>query len=229
MAKNNDKIEVEILKVPKGVEKKRSSVAQVKGDIKAQRDHVKRVNVEIDEQREKVRTKRTEVSRLVSLANKRLRRLEERGYTDNPAYVASGGYFSIRGKNHNQTEQELTRLNRFINATTSTIRGTHKLLKDMAENTGVKYDNLQDLRKKAAKFFELDSKVKQYLRTVEDMASAIDYKQVWEQVNVYVDTNRINLADAKGDIDAMIVHVVEQIKAYEETNTVQGVSFRLKK
>lgn len=229
MAKNNDKIEVEILKVPKGVEKKRSSVAQVKGDIKAQRDHVKAVNAKINEKREKIRAERKEVSRLVSLANKRLKRLEEKGYTDNPAYVKSGGYFSIKGKNHNETQKELARLNRFINATTSTIRGANRLLKDMAANTGVKYKNLQDLRKKAVKFFELDSKVTQYLRTVEDMASAIHYKQIWEQVNIYVDTNRINLASAKGDIDAMIVHVVNQIKTYEDKNTVQGVSFRLKK
>ena len=229
MAKNNDNIEVEILSVPKGVEKKRSSVAQVKADIKAQRDHVKKVNAKIDEQREKVRAERKEVSRLVSLANKRLRRLEEKGYTDNPAYVKSGGYFSIKGKNHNETQKELARLNRFINATTSTIRGTNNLLKEMAANTGVKYKDLQDLRAKAAKFFELDSKVRQYLRTVEDMASAIDYKQIWEQVNIYVDTNRIDLAAAKGDIDGMIKHVVKQIKAYEDKNTVQGVSFRLKK
>ena len=99
----------------------------------------------------------------------------------------------------------------------------------MAVNTGVKYKNLQDLRAKATKFFELSSKVEQYLRNVEDMASAIDYEQIWEQVNVYVDTNRIDLANAKGDIDGMIKHVVQALKQYEDKNTVQGVTFRLKK
>lgn len=229
MAKNNEKIEVEILKTPQGVEKKRTSVKQIKGDIKAQRDHVKKVNAKITEKQLKVIAERKEISRLVSLANKRLKRLEEKGYTDNPAYVKSGGYFSIKGKNHNETQKELARLNRFINATTSTIRGTNAYLKEMAVNTGVKYKNLQDLRAKATKFFELSSKVEQYLRNVEDMASAIDYEQIWEQVNVYVDTNRIDLANAKGDIDGMIKHVVQALKQYEDKNTVQGVTFRLKK
>src|SRR5699024_9227097 len=145
---------------------------------------------------------RKEISRKVSLANKRLKRLEEKGYTDNPAYVKSGGYFSIKGKNYNETQKELARLDKFIDATTSTIRGTHNYLKEIAANTGIKYKNIQDLRAKAPKFFELASKTEQYLRTVEDMASAIDYNQIWEQVNVYVAENRIDLANAKGDIDA---------------------------
>lgn len=233
MARNDDKIEIEIIADrTKNKDTRDSPRPNYAGkDVKEPRSHgkMKAVTAAEDKLADKVRAERKEVSRLVSLANKRLKRLEEKGYTDNPAYVKSGGYFSIKGKNHNETQKELARLNRFINATTSTIRGTNRLLKEMAENTGVKYNNLQDLRKKAAKFFELDSKVKQYLRTVEDMASAIDYKQIWEQVNIYVDTNRIDLAAAKGDIDAMIIHVVNQIKAYEDTNTVQGVSFRLKK
>ena len=229
MSKKDNQIEVEILKVPSTTSKKVNSVSDIKRDIKRQKDHVKKVNSAISAKAEKLRNERAEISRKVSLANKRLKRLEEKGYTDNPAYVKSGGYFSIKGKNYNQTQKELARLDKFINATTSTIRGTHTYLKEMATNTGIKYKNLQDLRVIAPKFFELASKTEQYLRTVEDMASAIDYNQIWEQVNVYVTENRIDLTNAKGDIDQMIKHVVAGIKQYEDKNTVQGVTFRLKK
>ncbi|WP_457816372.1 hypothetical protein, partial [Staphylococcus aureus] len=126
---------------------------------------------------------RKEASRLVSLANKRVQRLELNGLTDSPAYkayIASGGKFGVRGKSHNELQQEVARLNRFINSTTSTIKGVNKTLKEMADNTGITYRDLKELRAKSSKFFELANKVEQYLRTVDDMASAIGYQKIWE-------------------------------------------------
>lgn len=179
---------------------------------------------------EKVFDERAEARRLVSLANKRMRRLEEKGMTDNPAYKATGGkYFSVRGKSQAEVQHLLREIDKFINAKTSTVRGTNKYLKEMASNTGVVYKNLTDLKKMTPKFFELSSKIEQYLRNVEDMASAIDYNQIWEQVNVYVKENEIDLTKAQGDIDGMIKHVANALKKYEEKETVSGTTFRLKK
>ena len=179
---------------------------------------------------EKVFDERAEARRLVSLANKRMRRLEEKGMTDNPAYKATGGkYFSVRGKSQAEVQHLLREIDKFINAKTSTVRGTNKYLKEMAANTGVVYKNLTDLKKMTPKFFELSSKIEQYLRNVEDMASAIDYNQIWEQVNVYVKENEIDLTKAQGDIDGMIKHVATALKKFEEKETVAGTTFRLKK
>ena len=179
---------------------------------------------------EQVFKERAEARRLVSLANKRMRRLEQKGMTDNPAYKATGGkYFSVRGKDQAEIQHLLRELDKFVNARTSTVRGTNAYLKEMAANTGVVYKNLTDLKKMTPKFFELSSKVEQYLRNVEDMASAIDYNQIWEQVNVYVKDNEIDLTKAQGDIDGMIKHVANALKKFEEKETVAGTTFRLKK
>lgn len=179
---------------------------------------------------EKVFDERAEARRLVSLANKRMKRLEEKGMTDNPAYKATGGkYFSVRGKSQAEVQHLLREIDKFINAKTSTVRGTNAYLKEMAANTGVVYDNLTDLKKMTPKFFELSSKIEQYLRNVEDMASAIDYNQIWEQINVYVKENEIDLTKAQGDIDEMIKHVATALKKFEEKETVAGTTFRLKK
>lgn len=150
---------------------------------------------------------RSEVSRLSSMANKRLARLEQAGLTSSPAYKKwfedGGAKFGVKGKTINEVQAEMARLNNFINSNTSTIRGLNSTLKEMAVNTGIKYTNIQELHKKAEKFFELSSKVEQYLRTVEDMASAIGYQKIWEAVNQYVKETGVDLGSSNLDIDHM--------------------------
>jgi len=151
---------------------------------------------------------RKEVSRLAALANKRIKRLEANDLTDSPAYqrLVKDGIvkFGVRGKTHRELQTELSNLKRFIGSDTSTIRGINTNLKNIAENTGIRYNNIKELRLKASKFFELSSKVEQYLRTVEDMASAIGYNQIWEVINVYVQENKIDLASAETNIDDLV-------------------------
>ena len=168
----------------------------------------------------RIRAFRAEASRLASMANKRIERLEKNNLTDSPAYkryIKDGGQrFGVKGKSYNQVQAEVARLNRFLNSETSTIRGVNSVLKNMAENTGIEYKNLTDLKEKSSKFFELASKVEQYLRTVDDMASAIGYQKIWEVINEYVSVGEINLTDSKSDIDSMIEKVTNAIKEYDE-------------
>ena len=170
----------------------------------------------------RIREYRKEASRLSSMANKRISRLEKNNLTDSPAYknlVGADGvvhHFGIRGKDYNQVQSEVARLNRFLNNTTSTVRGANKVLKDMAKNTGIKYKNLTELKTKSKQFFELSSKVEQYLRTVDDMASAIGYQKIWEQVNQYVKESETEFDGAEMDIDKATLDVTNAIKEYEE-------------
>lgn len=165
---------------------------------------------------------RKEVSRLASLANKRLQRLESAKLTDSPAYqkwVENGAVkFGVKGKTYNQLQSEMARLNRFINAQTSTVRGINSNLKEMAANTGIKYGTLKELRSKAASFFELASKVEQYLRTVNDMASAIGYNKIWEVINEYVEREKIDLSGAENNIDELSKMVSELIVQQQNHN-----------
>ena len=182
---------------------------------------VEKVTVDaVQEKLDRIAAYRQEASRLASLANKRLKRLEEKGLQDTPAYQSylkyGGEKFSVRGKSYNDLQSEMARMKRFIDSKTSTIRGVNSTLKDIAKNTNIKYKNLVDLRKKASKFFELSSKVEQYLRTVDDMASAISYKQIWESIDEYVTTNVKALDGADNDIDKMIEAVTKAIKEYDD-------------
>ena len=164
-----------------------------------------------------VKENRKKISRLVSLANKRLKRLENAGLNDSPAYQkwveAGAEKFSVKGKDHNELQRELSRLKNFIESETSTVRGVNNVLKQMAQNTGIQYSNMQELKDNAKTFFELSSKVEQYLRTVDDIASAIGYQKIWESINQYVKDERITLTDAKMNIDQMIKVVTDMLKA----------------
>lgn len=172
-----------------------------------------------DDKVQRLQYLKKEANRLASMANKRVRRLEQNNLTNAPAYqqyIASGGKFSVRGKDYNQLQQEISRLHSFLNSQTSTVRGYNNVLKEMANNTGIKYKNLADLKEKASNFFELQSKVEQYLRTVEDMASAIGYQKIWETINVYVRDNKINLGSDKLNIEQMTLKLTEALKAHDE-------------
>lgn len=180
---------------------------------------IARINREVPEKEKKIAAYRREASRLASLANKRVARLENNKLTDSPAYKAyieTGGKFGVKGKSHNELQTEVARLRKFIESTTSTVKGVTNTLKEMASNTGIRYDNLTDLKSKAAKFFELSSKVEQYLRTVDDMASAIGYQKIWETINQYTKSGEIDLTGTDGDIDQMVKVVTDAIKEYDK-------------
>ena len=160
---------------------------------------------------------RAEIRKLTAKANKRIERLEKNGLESSPAYqkwLADGEVkFSVKGKDHNQLQKEVSRLKRFLESETSTVRGVNRTLKEMAKNTGIKYKNLKDLRTKSAKFFELASKVEQYLRTVDDIASAIGYQKIWEAINKYTKQRGEALGEGGADIDAMVRTVTDMLKA----------------
>lgn len=167
---------------------------------------------------------RKEVTKIVSVANKRIKRLEKSKLTDSPAYqkwLNEGGVkFSVKGKTHNQLQREVARLKKFMESETSTVRGLNNTLKNMAKATGVKYKNLRDLQSKAKNFFTLASKVEQYLRSVNDIASAIGYQKIWTAINQYVKKEKIDLAKAEGDIEGLTKTVSELLADYDSGKLV---------
>lgn len=167
---------------------------------------------------------RKEVTKIVSVANKRIARLEKSKLTDSPAYQKwldeGGAKFSVKGKSHNQLQREVARLKKFMQSETSTVRGLNQTLKNMAKATGVKYKNLRDLQSKAKNFFTLASKVEQYLRSVNDIASAIGYQKIWTAINQYVQKEKIDLAKAEGDIEGLTKTVSELLADYDSGKLV---------
>lgn len=141
-----------------------------------------------------------EVSRMASMANKRLKRLESNNLTLLPAYREWEQHgtikFSVRGKNYNQLQSEYWRLKHFLDDRTSTVRQANNFLREMAENTGIKYRGLEDLKSKSKQFFELAEKIKQYNMSINQSAQALDYQKIWQQINTYVNNTNTDLASA---------------------------------
>ena len=158
---------------------------------------------------------RKEVSRLSAIANKRIQRLENKDLTTSPAYEKwfndGKAKFGVRGKTFNEVQSEMARLQKFLKSDTSTIRGLNKTLKAMATNTGIQYKNMKELQAKAGQFFTLADKVEEYLRTVDDMASAIGYNKIWEVINEYTQANKIELGNAENDIEGLTKIVADLI------------------
>lgn len=169
---------------------------------------------------------RAEARRLVSLANKRIKRLEERNLTDTPAYkalVKNNGTeprFSVKGKDYNELQSMVGEINRFVKAKTSTVRGTVSVVKNMANITDFKYESVTQLKNSMGKFFELASKIEQYVRDTQDIASAIGYQKIWEAINEYLEVEKIDLSDSEQSIDGLIETISDAIVERETAVTL---------
>ncbi len=141
---------------------------------------------------EEERKLRAEARRLVSMANKRLKRLEEQNLVNSPAYkkwVEDGGQkFSVKGKSMEEVKQEVARMNDFLKGQTSTVRGAKQYFKNVAKEVGIKkFDDFTDLQRKLDTFFETTAKVKEYLYNTKEIGVAIGYQKIWEVVSDYVE------------------------------------------
>lgn len=141
-----------------------------------------------------------ETSRLASMANKRLDRLENNNLTMMPSYMswqANGAIrFSVKGKTYNQLQSEYWRVKHFLDERTSTVRQANAFLKEMANNIGLRYGSLEELKDASAMFFELASKIEQYNRTIDSSVRAMDYQRIWSEIHNYIRDDDISLADA---------------------------------
>lgn len=163
---------------------------------------------------EQERKFRQEASRKVSMANKRLKRMEEQNLTMSPAYkkwIDEGGQkFGIRGKSHEEVKLEVARLNKFLKQTTSTVTGTKKYLTNIANEVGVKeWDSFQSLNNQLRSFFEVSEKVRDYLKNDKEVAVSIGYKKIWEQVSEYAETVGKEFTSLNDDIVGIAENILQ--------------------
>ena len=187
---------------------------------------------EATEKAERIRAFRQEVSRQSAIVNKRMKRLEEKGLTDTPAYMQyirlGAEPFSIRGKSYQEVQRTMGEVRSLIEATTSTIRGATNYYERMAENTGLEYESIKELQQTSPVFFELHSKIEQYLGNLHDIASAIDYEQIWTAINEYVEANKVDLANSKQSLEKMAENIGNALAGYEKPINVEGDSYLLR-
>lgn len=161
---------------------------------------------------EEERKLRQEASRLVSLANKRLKRLEKQNLQDSPAYkswIDSGGAkFGVRGKTMAQVQAEVGRLNKFINQSTSTVRSAKQYFVNVGRNVGItEFKDIPDLQNKLNNFFEITGKVKEYLHNSKEIGVAIGYQKIWEIVSEYVQ----EVGAETEDVEQAVLDVAKKI------------------
>ena len=169
---------------------------------------------------EKERKYRQEASRKVSLANKRIARMEQQNLTMSPAYkkwIEEGGQkFGIKGKSTEEVRAEVARLNKFIKQTTSTVKGTKKYLTNIASQVGIKqWGSFQSLNTQLSNFFEVSDRVRDYLRNTKEVSVSIGYKKIWEQVNEYAETVGKEFTSLNEDIVG-IANSILQANAYSK-------------
>lgn len=167
---------------------------------------------------DKYKELKKEVSRLASLANKRIKRLERNELTETNAYKAwekdGKVKFSVRGKDYNQLQSEYFRLKKFVDAKSSTVRGAINVLRDMAKNTGIKYNSVAELKANSKGFFTLQSKLEQYLTSIGMGAQAIAYQRLWQAINQTVKEEKIDLSDID-NIEGQINKVIARLEGIQ--------------
>lgn len=155
----------------------------------------------------------SDMNRLVSMANKRLRRMERKGYKS-PAYkkaMKTGGKFhNVRGASYNQKAREYQRVKNFLGEKTSTLRGSKKVLTDMLSRTGlddaVDLDTIMTTDERELpdgsveivnKFFDVASKVDEYLDY--HKGTKISSDEIWRSIH---DTYLTGYTQEFSDVDA---------------------------
>lgn len=174
---------------------------------------------------EEERKLREEARRLVSMANKRLRRLEQQNLLNSPAYkkwVEDGGQkFSVKGKSMEEVKQEVARMNDFLKKETSTVKGAKQYFKNVAKEVGIKkFDDFTDLQNKLNTFFETTAKIKEYLYNTKEIGVAIGYQKIWEVVSDYVEEVGHELELTEEDVLKMTEKIVESAGYSEMEKTL---------
>jgi hypothetical protein len=183
-----------------------------------------KMTINIKKNSDEERKLRAEARRLVSMANKRLRRLEQQNLINSPAYkkwVEDGGQkFSVKGKNIDEVKQEIARMNDFLKKQTSTVRGAKQYFKNVAKEVGIKkYSDFADLQRKLNTFFETTAKIKEYLYNSKEIGVAIGYQKIWEVVSDYVEEVGHELELTEENVLQMTEKIVESA-GYSEMDRI---------
>ena len=165
---------------------------------------------------EEERKLRQEASRLSSMANKRLKRMENQNLLNSPAYKSwvedGGAKFGVRGKSTEQVKAEIGRLNKFLDMSTSTVKGAKNYFRNVANNLGiVEYKDMPDLQNKINNFFEISGKVKEYLHNSKEIGVAIGYQKIWEIVSDYVQEVGSDMRDVEQTVKEITEKIVPAI------------------
>lgn len=189
----------------------------------------KEVINEIKKEKKKYSKERKELAKKVSemarTANKRLDRLEKNHLEGQSAYKAwydDGGIrFSVKGKNYQQLQKEYWRVQKFLDAQTSTIRGAKENMERVAKEV-MKLDketvasmSLEDLNNATSNFFKIKEAMEKHYEEINDNARRIDYQKMFAEISEYYKNSISELSELgnEADFDAIANNIMEYIKS----------------
>lgn len=161
-----------------------------------------------------------ELNRLNSLANKRLKRLKNKGIKS-PALRNMPDKFTNKGKTRAEKLKDFHRVSKFVNSETSTLKGVKETYKKILNNTGLddvilektsidtKSIGTSQVIDLTNEFFSLASMVDDYLESKGDFLS---YDKVWDYVKNEMKLNSSDDIDLDGmDRDEMLHNIIRKI------------------
>lgn len=161
-----------------------------------------------------------ELNRLNSLANKRIKRLKNKGIKS-PALRNMPDKFTNRGKTRAEKLRDFHKVTKFVNSETSTLSGVKKTYKNILNNTGLgdvilektnidmKTVDTSQIIDLTNEFFSLTSMVDDYLNSKGDF---LDYDKVWDYVKQEMKLNSSDEIDLEGmDRDELLHNIVRKI------------------
>lgn len=160
---------------------------------------------------------RRRVSKLAMVANKRIQRLEKAGFEFSRAYREAfqdnSTKFGVRGLQGNkEVLRELERIDKFLNAQTSTLTGVKKYLDKIADKKGIKLDKSQykQFAVQQSNMFRAHEKLAQF-RPVELQYSSDDEMEALNSIIEELDDGYSYSAD---EIEAVVeLAIEEQVQA----------------
>lgn len=161
-----------------------------------------------------------ELNRLNSLANKRLKRLKNKGIKS-PALRGMPEKFTNKGKTRAEKIKDFHRVSKFVNSETSTLKGVKDTYNKILNNTGLDEVILEktsiDTKSIGSsqvidltnEFFSLTSMVTDYLESKGDFLS---YDKVWDYVKNEMKLNSSDEIDLNGmNRDEMLHNIIRKI------------------
>lgn len=161
-----------------------------------------------------------ELNRLNSLANKRIKRLKNKGI-NSPALRNMPDKFTNKGKTRAEKLKDFHRVSKFVNSETSTLKGVKETYKKILNNTGLDDVILEKTSIDAKsmgtsqvidltnEFFSLTSMVDDYLQSKGEFLS---YDKVWDYVKNEMKLNASDDIDLNGmNRDEILHNIIRKI------------------
>lgn len=162
-----------------------------------------------------------EVEKQAKEAQQRINKLTKAGFDTTPAMdkilksndlINDKGQitFSVKGKKYQDLQRTFYQLERFNRAQTSSVEGARKNLKVIMTNIGLEYKANKTAIQESTVFFEVASKIQQYLEAQENYGEALAYQRIWTAIRNEVEIGKITLNKAM-DSEEIAHEVLQQL------------------